>query len=102
MDRLRPPVLTEPGHEDRLLPQRRGDVGLAEPGGEFAGASTYVAEFSPDKQRGFWASMLNMGSYLGFAAGASVVALTTVSLGTRAQATAVTILAPCLAIPLAS
>lgn len=51
-------------------------------GGEFAGASTYVAEFSPDKQRGFWASMLNMGSYLGFAAGASVVALTTVSLGT--------------------
>ncbi|WP_347344763.1 MFS transporter [Microbacterium sp.] len=50
-------------------------------GGEFAGASTYVAEFSPDRSRGFWASMLNMGSYLGFAAGASVVALTTVLLG---------------------
>lgn len=50
-------------------------------GGEFAGASTYVAEFSPDRSRGFWASMLNMGSYLGFAAGAAVVALTTVALG---------------------
>jgi MHS family proline/betaine transporter-like MFS transporter len=50
-------------------------------GGEFAGASTYVAEFSPDRSRGFWAAMLNMGSYLGFAAGASVVALTTVVVG---------------------
>ncbi len=50
-------------------------------GGEFAGASTYVAEFSPDRSRGFWASMLNMGSYLGFAAGASVVAISTVSFG---------------------
>lgn len=46
-------------------------------GGEFAGASTYVAEFSPDKSRGYWTSMLNVASYLGFAAGASVVALTT-------------------------
>ncbi|MFV0435471.1 MAG: MFS transporter [Leucobacter sp.] len=46
-------------------------------GGEFAGATTYVSEFSPDKDRGFWASKLNVGSYLGFAAGATVVALTT-------------------------
>ncbi|MEV8270567.1 MFS transporter [Microbacterium oleivorans] len=43
-------------------------------GGEYAGATTYVAEFSPDKRRGFWSSWLD----LGFAAGASVVALTTV------------------------
>ncbi|WP_405373597.1 MULTISPECIES: MFS transporter [unclassified Microbacterium] len=47
-------------------------------GGEYAGATTYVAEFSPDRARGFWSSWLDVGSYLGFAAGASVVALTTV------------------------
>lgn len=45
-------------------------------GGEFAGASTYVAEFSPDRSRGFWSSWLNVGSYLGFAAGATAVAVT--------------------------
>ncbi|PII82215.1 MFS transporter [Leucobacter sp. OLJS4] len=48
-------------------------------GGEFAGATTYVSEFSPDKDRGYWASKLNVGSYLGFAAGATVVALTTLT-----------------------
>lgn len=46
-------------------------------GGEYAGATTYVAEFSPDRSRGFWSSWLDVGSYVGFAAGASVVALTT-------------------------
>ncbi len=46
-------------------------------GGEYAGATTYVTEFSPDRSRGFWASWLDVGSYVGFAAGASVVALTT-------------------------
>lgn len=47
-------------------------------GGEYAGATTYVAEFSPDRRRGFWTAWLDAGSYLGFAAGASTVALTTV------------------------
>lgn len=46
-------------------------------GGEYAGATTYVAEFSPDRRRGFWASWLDAGSYIGFAAGATTVALTT-------------------------
>ena len=46
-------------------------------GGEYAGATTYVSEFSPDRSRGFWSSFLDLGSYVGFAAGASVVALTT-------------------------
>ena len=46
-------------------------------GGEYAGATTYVAEFSPDRHRGFWSSWLDVGSYVGFAAGASTVALTT-------------------------
>ena len=47
-------------------------------GGEYAGATTYVAEFSPDRRRGFWSAWLDLGSYIGFAAGASVVALTTI------------------------
>ncbi|WP_404312071.1 MFS transporter [Agrococcus terreus] len=46
-------------------------------GGEYAGATTYVSEFSPDRSRGFWSSWLDVGSYVGFAAGASVVAATT-------------------------
>lgn len=45
-------------------------------GGEYAGATTYVAEFSPDKRRGYYAAWLDVGSYLGFAVGASTVAIT--------------------------
>ncbi|AGF73163.1 MFS transporter [Corynebacterium halotolerans] len=45
-------------------------------GGEYAGAATYVAEFAPDKRRSYFTSFLDMGSLLGFAAGAAVVALT--------------------------
>lgn len=46
-------------------------------GGEYSGAATYIAEFSPDKRRGFMTGLLNSGSMLGFAAGAGMVALTT-------------------------
>lgn len=46
-------------------------------GGEYSGAATYIAEFSPDRSRGFMTSLLNSGSMLGFAAGAGVVAVTT-------------------------
>ncbi|WP_075723278.1 MFS transporter [Corynebacterium stationis] len=45
-------------------------------GGEYSGASTYIAEFSPDNRRGFMTALLNSGSQLGFAAGAGMVALT--------------------------
>ncbi|GAA1406500.1 MFS transporter [Glutamicibacter uratoxydans] len=47
-------------------------------GGEYSGAATYIAEFSPDGRRAFMTSLLNVGSQLGFAAGAGVVALTTI------------------------
>ncbi|WP_375294997.1 MFS transporter [Brevibacterium sp.] len=47
-------------------------------GGEYAGATTYVSEFSPDKDRGYWSSWLDVGSYLGFAFGAGTVAITSV------------------------
>ncbi|HKS92084.1 MAG TPA: MFS transporter [Tepidiformaceae bacterium] len=46
-------------------------------GGEYSGASTYIAEFSPDKRRGLMVGLLNVGSQLGFAAGAGIVAVTT-------------------------
>ncbi len=51
-------------------------------GGEYAGATTYVSEFSPDNRRGFYSGFLDVGSYLGFAAGASTVALCFALLGT--------------------
>ena len=44
-------------------------------GGEYAGASTFVSEYAPDKRRGFFASILDLGSYLGFALGAAVVSV---------------------------
>lgn len=46
-------------------------------GGEYSGAATYIAEFSPDNKRAFMTALLNSGSMLGFAAGAAVVAATT-------------------------
>ncbi|MGO4690766.1 MFS transporter [Glaciibacter sp. 2TAF33] len=54
-------------------------------GGEYAGATTFVSEHAPDKRRGFFASLLDMGSYLGFAIGASVVSILQVTLGQGAM-----------------
>ena len=42
-------------------------------GGEYAGATTFITEYAPDRHRGFYASLLDLGSYLGFANGAAVV-----------------------------
>ncbi|WP_052466057.1 MFS transporter [Mobilicoccus massiliensis] len=50
-------------------------------GGEYAGATTFVSEYAPDNKRGFLASILDTGSYLGFAVGAATVALCQVLLG---------------------
>ncbi|RBP97278.1 MFS transporter [Bifidobacterium aemilianum] len=47
-------------------------------GGEYAGATTYISEFSPDRKRGFYSAWLDLGSYLGSAFGAMTVAITTV------------------------
>ncbi|MCC3289984.1 MFS transporter [Arthrobacter sp. zg-Y1110] len=44
-------------------------------GGEYAGATTFVTEYASDKRRGFLASILDLGSYLGFALGAAVVSV---------------------------
>ncbi|GAB49787.1 MFS transporter [Mobilicoccus pelagius] len=50
-------------------------------GGEYAGATTFVSEYAPDNRRGFLASILDTGSYLGFAVGAATVAVCQVTLG---------------------
>ncbi len=54
-------------------------------GGEYAGATTFVCEYAPDKRRGFFASFLDMGSYLGFALGAALVSVLQLALGQDAM-----------------
>jgi MHS family proline/betaine transporter-like MFS transporter len=54
-------------------------------GGEYAGATTFVSEYAPDKRRGFFASFLDMGSYLGFALGAAIVSVLQLTLGQTAM-----------------
>ena len=54
-------------------------------GGEYAGATTFVSEHAPDKRRGFFASFLDMGSYLGFAIGAGLVSVLQLILGQPAM-----------------
>ncbi|RSK55130.1 MFS transporter [Bacillus canaveralius] len=51
-------------------------------GGEYAGAMTYIAESTPDKKRTFMASGLEVGTLVGFIAGAGLVTLLTYLLGT--------------------
>ena len=50
-------------------------------GGEYAGATTFITEYAPDRRRGFFASFLDMGSYMGFALGAAVVTALQLTLG---------------------
>ena len=54
-------------------------------GGEYAGATTFVSEYAADRRRGFFASFLDMGSYLGFAFGAALVSALQVTLGAQAM-----------------
>ncbi|MFH5879607.1 MFS transporter [Arthrobacter sp. NA-172] len=54
-------------------------------GGEYAGATTFVSEYAPDKRRGFFASFLDMGSYIGFALGAALVSILQLTIGQTAM-----------------
>jgi len=38
-------------------------------GGEYGGAATFMAEYAPDKKRGFWGSFLEFGTLMGFSGG---------------------------------
>ena len=50
-------------------------------GGEYAGAMTFVVEYSPDKRRGRMASLLEVGTLTGFILGAGMVTALTAWLG---------------------
>ncbi|RVW05519.1 MFS transporter [Rhodococcus xishaensis] len=53
-------------------------------GGEYGGASTFIAEYAPDKRRGFLASFLEFGTLAGFAAAAGLVTLIAASVSEEA------------------
>jgi MFS transporter, MHS family, proline/betaine transporter len=44
-------------------------------GGEYAGAMTFIAEYSPDKKRGFFGSFLECGTFIGYALGATIATI---------------------------
>ncbi|GGX65214.1 glycine betaine/L-proline transporter ProP [Streptomyces minutiscleroticus] len=50
-------------------------------GGEYGGASTFIAEYAPDKKRGFFGSFLEFGTLAGYVGAAGLVTLLTALLG---------------------
>lgn len=52
-------------------------------GGEYAGAAIFVAEYSPDRKRGFMGSWLDFGSIAGFVLGAGTVSFITYLVGSE-------------------
>ncbi|MET7606146.1 glycine betaine/L-proline transporter ProP [Streptomyces avermitilis] len=50
-------------------------------GGEYAGATTYIAEYAPDTRRGFLGSWLDFGTFIGFALGSGLVTILTAGIG---------------------
>jgi MFS transporter, MHS family, proline/betaine transporter len=50
-------------------------------GGEYGGAATFMAEYAPDKRRGFYGSFLEFGTLAGFSLGALLMLLFSVWLG---------------------
>ncbi len=53
-------------------------------GGEYGGATTFVAEYSPDRRRGFLSSWLDFGTFTGYALGSALVTVLNLAL-TEAQ-----------------
>ncbi|WP_307624156.1 MFS transporter [Streptomyces sp. V3I7] len=51
-------------------------------GGEYGGAATFMAEYAPDKRRGFFCSFLEFGTLAGYVAAATLVTVMTAVLGT--------------------
>ena len=52
-------------------------------GGEYGGAMTFIAEYAPDKRRGFLGSWLEFGTCTGYALGAALALVITSSLPTE-------------------
>lgn len=54
-------------------------------GGEYGGAATFMAEYAPDKKRGFLVSWLEFGTLGGYALSAILITVLTYSLSTEAM-----------------
>lgn len=54
-------------------------------GGEYGGAATFMAEYAPDKRRGFWGSFLEFGTLSGFSLGALLMLGFSLALGDSAM-----------------
>ncbi|GAA1071771.1 MULTISPECIES: MFS transporter [Pseudonocardia] len=54
-------------------------------GGEYGGAATFMAEYAPDKKRGFWGSFLEFGTLAGFTLAVLVVFALEMSIGEQAM-----------------
>ncbi|MFD5101815.1 glycine betaine/L-proline transporter ProP [Streptomyces albidochromogenes] len=54
-------------------------------GGEYGGASTFIAEYAPDKRRGFFGSFLEFGTLAGYTGAAGLVTVLTAWLGSDAM-----------------
>lgn len=54
-------------------------------GGEYGGAATFMAEYAPDKKRGFWGSFLEFGTLAGLTLAALVVFGLTAAVGEDAM-----------------
>ncbi|MYW66070.1 glycine betaine/L-proline transporter ProP [Streptomyces sp. SID8379] len=50
-------------------------------GGEYGGASTFIAEYAPDKRRGYFGSFLEFGTLAGYVGAAGLVTILTSMLG---------------------
>ncbi|MFE3599351.1 glycine betaine/L-proline transporter ProP [Streptomyces sp. NPDC059096] len=50
-------------------------------GGEYGGASTFIAEYAPDKRRGYFGSFLEFGTLAGYVGAAGLVTALTATLG---------------------
>ncbi|NSC21910.1 MFS transporter [Streptomyces albus subsp. chlorinus] len=54
-------------------------------GGEYGGAATFIAEYAPDKRRGFFGSFLELGTLTGYTGAASLVLVLNTVLGDDAM-----------------
>ncbi|WP_327201774.1 glycine betaine/L-proline transporter ProP [Williamsia sterculiae] len=50
-------------------------------GGEYGGATTFIAEYSPDRRRGFLGSWLDFGTFIGYSLGSLMVTVLNAGLG---------------------
>jgi MHS family proline/betaine transporter-like MFS transporter len=50
-------------------------------GGEYGGASTFIAEYAPDRRRGYFGSFLELGTLAGYVGASGLVTILTATLG---------------------